>query len=652
MVNMPRLRCAAALVVLLGTESALLAQRTAENAVTMADDAFGTSIGLESTGIYTDNDTRGFSPFKAGNVRFDGIYFDPIGIPAGRIRESSAIRVGFGAEGFPFQAPTGIVDYKFRSFPTKLGASISYNRWPFGGYFIENDLRIPVVKDRLSITGGPALTWLRFTDGSYMRRAGAAIRPIWRMDNGGEVSLFAGFGVFYRAVGHPLVVTTGAFLPAFPNKRRFLGQSWTKGRTRDDQHGFTIKTPLTDRLSMRGGLFYVVGDKKRGFSEIYSVLNPEGLSNHRVIADPTVDIRSLSGEMQFALKLGDAKWQHRIIAGFRGRYRITESGGSDIKDLGTATFGIPDREPRPVFTFGRPNRGELKQSAFELGYIGKLGDHGSLNLGLLKDRYRATSRAGRTGLITRSDSDSWLYSARAGINLSHHVSAYIGTQRGLEDSGTAPESAANRNEQLRATRSTQYEAGLRLKLDGGQQFVMSAFRISKPYFSFDPANVFAPVGTVRHRGVEASLSGHFLTPRLNIVAGAVALKPQVSGLARDLGLVGSRPTGTASITAKLDANYRTDIFGGLTPTLSMTYSSKRAVSARPFAALGGRQLSVPSALIVDLGARQRFKIGRTPASLRAVMFNVFDKETWKVVGPNTLFVDERRRLSLVLAVDI
>ena len=650
--NKPRLRCAAALAAIMALETALPAQRTAENAVTMSADAFGTSIGIESTGIYSDNDTRGFSPFKAGNVRFDGIYFDPIGQPAGRLRESTTIRVGFAAETYPFQAPTGIVDYRLRPFSTKGGLSISYTRWPFGGHFIENDARIPVIKDRLTITGGPTLSWLKNTDGSAFRRKGFVVRPIWRFANGGEMSLFAGFGTFYHNVGHPLVVTTGAFLPNFPAKRRFLGQSWTKGRNHDDQHGFTLRTPLTDRLSLRGGLFYVVGDKHSGFSEIYAVLNQAGLSSHRVIADPAEDIRSLSGEAQIALLLGNATWQHRLIAGFRGRHRTTESGGSDVRDLGTAIYGIPDLEPRPVFNFSRPNHGEISQSAFELGYIGKLGDYGSLNLGLLRGRYRATSRAGRTGIVTRSASDDWLYSARAGINLSHHVSAYIGTQRGLEDSGTAPESATNRNEQLPATRSTQYEAGLRLKLDGGQQFVMSAFRISKPYFSFDPANIFAPVGQVRHRGIEMSLSGHFLTPRLNIVAGAVALQPRVSGLARDLGLVGTRPTGTASLTAKLDANYRTDIFGGLTPTLSITYTGKRAVSARPFAALGGRQLMVPGALFVDIGARQRFKIGRTPASLRAVMLNAFDKETWKVVGPNTLYVDERRRLSLVLAVDL
>ena len=39
----------------------------------------------------------------------------------------------------------------------------------------------------------------------------------------------------------------------------------------------------------------------------------------------------------------------------------------------------------------------------------------------------------------------------------------------------------------------------------------------------------------RHRGLEASLSGHF-GERFNLVAGAVAMQPRVTGAAREAGL--------------------------------------------------------------------------------------------------------------------
>lgn len=628
----------------------LPAQRTAENAVASSADAFGTSVGLESTGIYTDSDTRGFSPSKAGNARMNGIYFDPVSIISGRLRESTAIRVGFSAEDYPFQAPTGIVDYRLKSFPTRPGISFSYNRWPFGGYFRELDIRYPVIDSRLSITAGGALSDLRNTDGSVSRRYGGGIRPILHMANGGEMSFFSHYGLFHRNHPHPLVVTTGDFLPSFPAKRRYLGQRWATSRFRDDQHGITLRSPITDRLSVRGGIFHVIGDRSRNFAEIFTILDTADRARHRLIADPAHANHSTSGEIQFAWRLGGERWAHRFITGYRARNRLTETGGSDVRDFGDVTYGQPERELKPTFTFSRPNKGRVKQSAWQIGYIGKLAGAGTINLGAQKSRYRAVSKDGRTGIVTETRDNGWLYNARLGIDFTPAWSVYVATQRGLEDSGVAPESAANRNEQLRATRSTQYEGGMRWRFDGGQ-FVLSGFRISKPYFSFDAANRFAPVGQVRHTGVEASLSGSF-TDRLNLVVGAVALQPRVSGPARDLGLVGRRPTGTPSLSGKLDLNYRTDIFGGLIATASMTYTGQRAVGARPLPSLGGKQLMVPSALFVDLGVRQRFLIGRTPFSIRAVMFNVFDKETWKVVGPNIMWVEERQRLSVTLAVDL
>jgi len=62
--------------------------------------------------------------------------------------------------------------------------------------------------------------------------------------------------------------------------------------------------------------------------------------------------------------------------------------------------------------------------------------------------------------------------------------------------------------------------------------------------------------------------------------------------------------------------------------------------------------NLPGALIVDLGLRQKFTISRTLASFRAVLSNVFDKKTWKVVAPNTIYVDERRRFMLLIAADL
>jgi len=60
----------AAVAVVLGmVTTAAQAQRGNEVAITNADDAFGTRVGNENTGLYTQTSARGFNPQQAGNVR-------------------------------------------------------------------------------------------------------------------------------------------------------------------------------------------------------------------------------------------------------------------------------------------------------------------------------------------------------------------------------------------------------------------------------------------------------------------------------------------------------------------------------------------------------------------------------------------------------
>ena len=621
-----------------------LAQRVAENAVTSAEDAFGSNVGMESTGIYTENDTRGFSPTKAGNVRIDGIYFDPVFVLSGRLRASTAIRVGFASEDYPFHAPTGIVDHRFRPFPEETGASLGLTRTGYGGSIGELDLRLRSGDGRFALTGGLAYADNRFNDGTANKSWGWVVRPIARLGQT-EIAPFAAVGRFVRNRTHTLVtVGSGTGLPAFPQRRLDLAQPWAVGGLHNENYGVTVKSPITDSLSLRAGLFYALSDRRGNFAEIYSLLDASGRAAHRVIADPDQDVHSTSGEVQLAWRHAAGAWQHRVIVGVRGRSRLTETGGSDvISSVATPIYGMIDPIAERPFVFRPVNQGRVRQMSFMLGYTGQLEGVGTINLGLQKARYRATNLAGATGVVTRSQDNPWLYNATLGFDLSAELSAYLGSETGLEDSGTAPEIATNRNEQLPSTRSTQYEAGLRWK-HGGAQLVLSAFQITKPNFAFDAGQAFVRQGEVRHRGIETSFSGHF-GDRLHVVAGAVLMQPRV------LGAAGGRPAGTPSVFARLDANYRTDLLGGLTPTLALVYTGSRAVTLRSSANPATPQLMAPGSAVVDLGLRQQLKIGSVPASVRLVVYNVLDDQSWKVVAANTLYPDERRRVSLSLAAD-
>jgi len=131
----------------------------------------------------------------------------------------------------------------------------------------------------------------------------------------------------------------------------------------------------------------------------------------------------------------------------------------------------------------------------------------------------------------------------------------------------------------------------------------------------------------------------------------VIMRPRVSGAERDADRVGKLPAGTPSVCVRVDANYRTDLLGGLTPIATLEYTGKQAVSVRPFDSLGGRQLMTPGYLTLDLGLRHRFEIGAVPTSFRLMVSDIFNKKRWDILAANTLQVQSRRRLTITVTAD-
>src|SRR5581483_8871534 len=75
-VSMRRHAVVTALLATVFHATAARAQHAADNPVASAQDAFGFTLGLETIGMYSPGQVRGFSPQSAGNVRIDGLYFD------------------------------------------------------------------------------------------------------------------------------------------------------------------------------------------------------------------------------------------------------------------------------------------------------------------------------------------------------------------------------------------------------------------------------------------------------------------------------------------------------------------------------------------------------------------------------------------------
>src|SRR4051812_34840832 len=152
MMRKPRYISTATALLLALAENAY-GQRAKENAVAEASDAFGTTVGREEIGLYSASSARGFSPSQAGNLRIDGLYFDQVNQakPNSRMIRGSSVHVGISAQGYPFPAPTGVVDFKLRAPGEEAGAGALVGIASYNQGYGEFDFQTPVVKDVLSI---------------------------------------------------------------------------------------------------------------------------------------------------------------------------------------------------------------------------------------------------------------------------------------------------------------------------------------------------------------------------------------------------------------------------------------------------------------------------------------------------------------------
>jgi iron complex outermembrane receptor protein len=387
-----------------------------------------------------------------------------------------------------------------------------------------------------------------------------------------------------------------------------------------------------------------------GRAELYRNVQRDGSAQRQLVATKDQRSESTSGELRSSYSVTEGARRHIVHLSVRGRDTERAYGGADVRNLGPAVIGERADVPEPDFKFGPLSRDEVRQITGGIGYEGRWLGLGELSLGVQKTDYEKNSFIpGRPTLTTKES--PWLYNGTLALHLSDKLVAYAGYTRGLEESGAAPSNAVNRNEAPPALRTSQRDAGIRYAITPRLGLVAGIFDVRKPYFAVDPDLIYRELGTVRHRGVELSLAGQPVDG-LSMVAGAVFLDADVSGEAVDRGDIGPKPVGTAGRIIRANLDYRLPFFDGLSVDFGITNQAAQVASVLEYAELGGRQLMTDPQTIFDIGARYRFKAGRTPATLRAQITNLFDTYRWKVGGNSSFrFIDERR-LMLTLAADL
>jgi iron complex outermembrane receptor protein len=618
------------------------AQRAAENAVAASEDAFGTSVGTETTGLYSINDARGFSPTQAGNVRVEGMYFDQQVKLNQRVSRGSTVRVGISAQSFSFPAPTGIADLHLRIPGDKplVSAIVSYG--PYFTYATEIDGQYPVITDKLNVGLGVGMT--RYdNDNSSMnvRWSFGGVAQLKASDNA-EVTGFWGYDTDCKYGPQPGVFPAGAYLPPRYTLRRYYGQGWTKGDCRETNLGALARVNLPDDWTIRAGVFRSFNDIRKSFGDFFRNVQPDGTATHTIIGLPAQDYGSYSGEVRASKFVRADRITHRFDFTLRGRDVERNFGGGDSRNFGLTRIGQRDFLPEPVFTFGPQSTDKAKQGTGGVSYDALWAGIGSLGLGIQKTFYDRTI-AQPAGPVVSTSASPILYNASASVIATKDLVFYASYTRGLEESGSAPSDAANRNEAMPVSMTKQVDAGFRYALTPRLKLVGGVFQVEKPYFNVNAANIFGPLGAVRHRGVEVSVAGA-LAEGLTVVGGMILLQPRVSGEPVDRGLVGEVPVGPTPRSVLLNVQYGPKAWRGFSINGQITNGSAQM-------ARSDNTLKIPGWTQFNAGARYDFKVSDVPASVRLIANNLTNKYIWEVSSSGSFKAKSPRNFKVILAAD-
>lgn len=596
------------------------AQRADENIITSAEDVFGTSLGGENIGLYDAYGVRGFSPSTAGNLRIEGLYFDQKADMTSRIQSGYGVHIGPAAQGYLFPAPTGIVDYSLRRSGGKDLLSSVLTRDSRGTTRWELDGQLSTSDSQFSTAIGVSLTNDHFATAGSDHRKAIGLVPRWRPSKNIELTAFWGRSQVSDETALPIYVPQSDLdLPPAVKRTFYPGPAWALGERFADNMGL-MGLATFGNWTLRGGLFHSMRDTRTAFANLYLDVTPQGTGDHVILADPPQRNASTSGEVRISRKFGSANLQQLLLASLRWRNAHDSFSGTDYFDAGTANLNDQLDVPAPTFNFSERSFQYVTQQTIGLNYNLRVGTVAELGAGLQHADY--SKKDMQPGIADgHTQANPWLQSLTMSVHALPSLTVYGSYYRGLEDNGTAPDSAANRGQPLPIIKSRQLDAGIRWSPNDHTRLIVGYFEIAKPYYTADSNKVYRLLGQEMHRGIEFSLN---TTPAngLTVIFGGVYMDPRIDDAQNG---VGRTPAGIIRNHTELYVDYVLPF----APQLSLNFNVTKYSSA-PTSASNLNYEKFP--VVFNGGGRFRFKLKDTPCMLRLYATNMTNEYFWYFAG--------------------
>ncbi len=596
------------------------AAQSSTNVAMMAVDAFGERVGSEQIGLYSEQAVRGFSLQDSGNYRIDGAYFIRSANIPPLTMDGTTIRVGINALGVDFPAPSGIVEYRlaearpgfheeFEATPRRDNGG---SAWLLKGSAATQD-------GKFGAAYGTAIMNDTGYDGQKRRPRWYMFVPTWRPNDKFQVRGFFSGERFFRPGGEYNIILSGTELPAssLPIPNRYW-VDWGYVKQWQYSAGAVARYNFSDRVAVQTSFVWTKLDRWRQDVATHTI-GADGIGTSSLVRGRPTDASSKAVETRMHWQVTDGQ---RLFGTLRWRQSDSNFRPGVSLPLGAFNMfqGLRETLPEPApLPDAPPTYDETRQVMAGLGYEADLTDMVWVRGAVMKTRYQK-DRTPPGGPTLSNEDTPLLYDFAATFTPNQSLTLFATTVRGLEESGTAPNNAANRNEVLPAVLATQYELGLRYRISTGLTFISSLFQIEKPTPGLDATNVYRLIGEARHRGLEVSFVGRPHSA-INIVSGLVLLDADRRGELIDRGVLVGRAVGVPKLTGLLNVTYQTPFLPGFSIDGQMNTQTDMLLNPR-------NGVTTPSYTTLDLGFRYTFTFSGVQATLRGRVGNVFDEAVW------------------------
>lgn len=621
------------------------ADRAEQNATTAAEDAFGTTVGSQTIGLYTQTDARGFSPQQAGNLRIEGLYFDQQTWITGdcMVRDSS-IRVGIAAQSYSFPSPSGVVDLNLHTPGDKPVLSGVLTR----GAYQETNLLIEGERPLSdSLSAGACVMAMEDYLGDTTTQANgfmASASLRWRPAKGTELV------TFYSHTGgaqHGLLpqVYTDALAPLpMWDQRRLASMPFTRTDFRQANYGGILRQAMPGGWRIQAGVFRSQESDPPSMVDEYLSIQPDGSADHVLDAAPHFSAASVSGELRVSRAFATGSLEHSLEFALRGRSIDRNFGGDAIIDFGAVTLASPAVTTAPPIVTTAPSLDETRQLDAGVMFKEHWAGVGSFGVGLLRSHYRRTVLAPAAAPETSSASP-WLANAQFTAVAGPMLTVYGSFVQGLEDSAMAPYSAANRGEPPPATRTRQVDGGLRIAPRDGVSLVLGAFDIHKIYFNLGEGDIYRALGAINHRGLETSLTFSDAEAGITLVAGGVWIRPRVARTAIEPGATSDVPIGPVPLVLTGNLDVAPPRWQPFAASLQWNWYSSRVGTTDD-------RYKLPPLTILSAGLRYAGRFRDHPLAIRVDALNLTDSKGLHVSNVGLVVPELGRRASISVTADL